>query len=226
MRGGTGDEAREGGRKGGGGGGRLEAALRSEEEDAGWRECMLESDGSRSCSAECLRRGLGGTGVGERWSWLPSGGLREETDGVFESAASFSKRERRLLTAGGAHVSMPSEFSGTVIAPGQVLSAGDQDTKEGAGSAVRRVSGGCRQREMRRGMACNASSQLRTLSNTAETPHPSLSLPPSPRLCHGHSPAPDRPPPRFGSEATARDVPRPTNASLRSSSTQVYENQE
>lgn len=225
MRGGAGDEAREGGRKGGGGGGRLEAALRSEEEDAGWRECMLESDGSRSCSAECLRRGLGGTGVGERWSWLPSGGLREETDGVFESAASFSKRERRLLTAGGAHVSMPSEFSGTVIAPGQVLSAGDQDTKEGAGSAVRRVSGGCRQREMRRGMACNASSQLRTLSNTAETPH----------HCHSRRhPASvtvtlPRPTDRLRASARKRQLeayPRPTNASLRSSSTQVYENQE
>ncbi len=35
MRGGAGDEAREGGRKGGGGGGSLEAALRFEEEDAG-----------------------------------------------------------------------------------------------------------------------------------------------------------------------------------------------
>ena len=114
TRGLAGDGAREGGRNGGGGGGRLAVALRSEKDDAGRRECMLESEGSRSCSIAGRSRGLGGTA---RCGWLPeAGGLSELVDAAEESAASFSNLERRLLTAGGAAVSIPSDGSGAVMA--------------------------------------------------------------------------------------------------------------
>ena len=110
-------------RDGGGGGGRFAAALRSVEEEDRWRGCKDASDGrrARSGAGEAARSGLRGTGLAERWAPLVEG-LRTLGGGTDESAASFSNLERRLLTAGGAAVSIPSEgLSEDMMEAGQDL---------------------------------------------------------------------------------------------------------
>ncbi|KAH9936882.1 uncharacterized protein BXZ73DRAFT_76671 [Epithele typhae] len=85
---------------------------RSDADEEEWRENWDESEARRECSGagEGERRGLGGMGLAARCG-PPGEGLRVEEEGEDESAASLSNRERRLLTAGGAAVSIPSTGS-------------------------------------------------------------------------------------------------------------------
>lgn len=103
--GGAGDAALEDRPGGGGGGGLLVPVFRSDEDEVGRR---VRASGLSSFDPDAARgRGLGGSGV--RSPWVLRGRLGPVA-GLLLLAASCSKRERRLLTAGGGVDSMSGEF--------------------------------------------------------------------------------------------------------------------
>lgn len=103
---GAGDAALEDRPGGGGGGGLLVTVFRSDEDEVGRR---ARASGLSSFDPDAARgRGLSGSGV-RRSPWVLRGRFCPGA-GLLLLAASCSKRERRLLTAGGGVDSISGEF--------------------------------------------------------------------------------------------------------------------